>query len=155
MKNLVVYDSMYGNTEKLAQAMAKELKGKAIKIGEVKAEEVMGAKLLIVGSPTQAGRPTAALSLFLLNKLPYNGLQNTAAAAFDTRMAIDEQGLFLKLLMKIIGYAAGKTAAILKDKGAKLVSPSEGFMVEDKVGPLKKGELERAVKWTRNIARSS
>jgi flavorubredoxin len=151
MKNLVIYDSMYGNTEKLAVAVAKEIRGKAIKIGEVKTEEVMGAKLLVVGSPTQGGRPTAAISLFLLNKLPYNGLQNTSAAVFDTRMAVDEHGAFLKFLMKIIGFAAGKLATTLKDRGAKMVGTAEGFIVEGKEGPLKKGELERAVKWAKEL----
>ncbi len=54
MKSLVIYDSVYGNTEKIAQAIGKTLKGNAISIKQVKPEDLKGIDLLLVGSPTQA-----------------------------------------------------------------------------------------------------
>lgn len=153
MKILVVYDSTYGNTEKLATAMAAEIKGKAIQVSNIKNEELMKAELLIFGSPTHGGRPTDEMNLFLLNKLPDSGLENVRMATFDTRMGANEHGLFLKWLMKTIGYAAEKMADVLKNKGVKSIE-IESFIVEGKEGPLKEGEMERALKWVQRLARS-
>ena len=53
--------------------------------------------------------------------------------------------------MRVIGYAAPRIAAALVSKGASLAAPPEGFIVEDKDGPLKAGELERAARWASEI----
>ena len=105
-----------------------------------------------VGSPTQGGRPTPALLEFL-NKIPDNSLNNINISAFDTRFAKDEHGFGLKVLMNTIGFAAEKIAKSLQNKGGTLVVPAEGFIVTGREGPLKKGELERAAEWAREIAK--
>jgi flavodoxin len=57
MKTLVIYDSVYGNTEKIAQAIAEELlaQGEVTirRVGEVSLEQLSRIDLLVVGSPTQ------------------------------------------------------------------------------------------------------
>ena len=150
MKSLVIYDSLYGNTEMIANAIGITLSCNVVRINSTSAKELQTLDLLIVGSPTHGGRPTPALDTFLKN-LPKHALENVKVTAFDTRFAPEEHGLGLRILMNIIHFAAGKIAKILVNKGGKLILEPEGFIVEDKKGPLKKGELERAKKWARQI----
>jgi hypothetical protein len=53
--------------------------------------------------------------------------------------------------MKVIGYAAPRISSGLQAKGGRLAAAPEGFIVEDKEGPLKQGELERAASWARSL----
>ena len=149
MKALIVYDSVYGNTEKIARAVAGALtpsgEVKVLRAGEVSASELASLDLLIVGSPTQGGKPTRAIQDFL-NKLPESAIKGINVAAFDTR--------FTTKLVAIFGYAAGKIAGSLKTKGGTLILPPEAFFVKSKEGPLKEGELERAAVWAKRILES-
>ncbi len=68
MKVLVVYDTLYGNTEKIARAIAGAVAPpdtvRIIRAGEAGPADLEGVGLLFVGSPTQGGRrprPTAGL----------------------------------------------------------------------------------------------
>ncbi|MCK4843467.1 MAG: flavodoxin domain-containing protein, partial [Dehalococcoidia bacterium] len=72
MKALIVYDSVYGNTEKIARAIAEAItpsgEVKVVGAGEANPSELASIDLLIVGSPTHGGRPTPAVQN-LLNKV--------------------------------------------------------------------------------------
>jgi flavodoxin len=145
MKSLVIYDSQYGNTEKIAKAIAKGL-GKETEItvvSELNLEKLKGVDLLVVGSPTHGGRPTEGIQKFI-KEIPKNGLENTKVAAFDTRIEI--------IVLKLIGFAAGRIAKSLTAKGGKLVG-AEGFVVQGTEGPLKDGELERASEWAKSLGK--
>lgn len=152
MTNLVLYDSQFGNTQKIAEAIGKGIGSDVV----VKAAGDTGnipwseLKLLVVGSPTQGGRPTQALQK-ALDSIPANNLHTTNVAAFDTRFKEADHGFGLKLLMKTIGYASAKILKILEGKGGTAAAQPEGFFVSDKEGPLKVGELERAQEWGRTL----
>lgn len=148
MNTLVIYDSLYGNTEKVARSIGKALSAQVLQMNEVKFDSLNTYDLVVVGSPTQGGRPTSSLHSFL-KKLPKGSLQNVKFATFDTRFEIKDQKTPLKILMKLIDYAAPKIAKTLEAKGGKLIGSPEGFIVEGKEGPLKKGELNRAAVWAR------
>lgn len=154
MKALVVYDSVYGNTEKIARAIAAAVISsdgvKVLRVGEANPSELESIDLLIVGSPTQGGTPTAAVKEFLRN-IPVNALRDIGVIAFDTRLSATDHGVALRLLLGILDYAAGRIAGSLQGKGGYLVAPPEGFIVEGKEGPLKEGELERASAWATRI----
>lgn len=151
MKNLIVYDSQHGNTEKVALAITKSLPTtKAVKISEVNLSDLEKLDLLIVGSPTQGGRPTKDVQRFI-NQLPPGKLGGIKVAAFDTRFLEKDLNFALRLLVKTIGYAAPKIAKTLVNKGGELIVPPQGFIVEDTKGPLAPGELERASEWVKNI----
>jgi flavodoxin I len=147
---LVAYDSAYGNTEKVAKAIATISEAQVHQVSELNPKDIHDLDVLIVGSPTQGGRPTPAMQKFLA-QIPADGLKNLRAAAFDTRFAAQDHGLGLRLLMRAIGYAAGRIATSLENKGGFIAVPPEGFIVEDKEGPLKNGELERASIWAKLI----
>lgn len=144
MKALIVYDSIHGNTEKIAKSIGDAITGnvKVLRTGEVNPLELESIDLLIVDSPTHGGRPTPATKDFL-RKVSGSAIKGISVAAFDTR--------FSTRLVKIFGYAAGKIARILKRKGGTLILSPEGFFVKGTEGPLKNGELERAAKWAKEI----
>jgi flavodoxin len=146
MKIMIVYDSTFGNTERIAKAIGGAIAGGAevIRVGEVNPAEMKPIDILIVGSPTHGGRPTPAI-LDFIDRLSESAMKGVKAAAFDTR--------FSTRLVGIFGYAAEKIADGLKAKGAILVLPPEAFYVRSRKGPLKEGEQEHAATWAREIAK--
>ena len=93
MRALVVYDSAFGNTEKVAQAMGEALGSQAdvevLRVTDVRPEQLKGLNVLIVGSPTQAFQPLPAIKGFL-RSIPTQGLAGVKVAAFDTRLSMDD-----------------------------------------------------------------
>ena len=159
MKGLILYDSMYGNTENIAQAIGGTFGPQddiaMLRVGDVKPDHFTGLNLLIVGSPTQRFRPTIAISN-LLKGIPQNSLKGVKVAAFDTRLTWSEisKTPVLAFFVKLSGdnaYAARSMTNSLKNKGGELIVPPEGFFVEGMKGPLIQGELERAVVWAKRI----
>ena len=61
MKTLVVYDSLYGNTKAVAQAIGEALPGEVtvVHVGEASASGLNAHDLLVVGAPTHAGQAVA------------------------------------------------------------------------------------------------
>lgn len=141
MKALVIYDSVYGNTKKVAEAVAAELgKGvKAVSVVDFKDKDLTGLDLLVVGSPIIGWRPTEKMKA-LLAGLKAGQLKGVRATAFDTRMRIF-----------IHGDAAKKIAAALKLAGAEIVAETAGFIVEDREGPLAKDAVVKAKEWAGSI----
>ena len=156
MKTLVVYDSVYGNTEHVAQAIGAALGAKedvtVMRVSQVEPEQLTGMKLLIVGSPTQRFRPLETTTR-LLKSIPHNGLKGVKVAAYDTRLTKKqiEKVRILAFFVRIFGYAAKPISDGLKKKGGELVVPPEGFFVNSTKGPLIEGELERAAEWAKKI----
>lgn len=144
MKTLVIYDTLYGYTEKIAQAIGAAVTGevKVVKVGEAVAGELVDFDFIFVGSPTQGGRHTKALQAFLKG-LPADALKNKKAAAFDTRMK--------SFWVKPFGWAANHIAEVLQEKGADVVAPGKGFLVNTGKGPLVDGEEERAAAWAAKL----
>ena len=129
MKVLIVYDSVYGNPEKTAETIGSAIIGDATVLNATKANssKLESIDLLIVGSPTQGGRPTPALQDFL-NRVSESAIEVINIAAFDTRLSTKP--------VRVFGYAAGRIASNLERKGDTLLA-SKGSK-----GPLKEGELE-------------
>ncbi len=145
MKALIIYDSQYGNTEQIAQAIGKGFTGdvKVVKVGDVKPEDIAHYYQIIIGSPTQGGRTTVAIKTFMDN-LTAEDLKGKRLAAFDTRLK--------SLWVKVFGWAANKIEDTLKAKGGNSVAQPQGFFVKSAKGPLVDGELERATTWAKAIA---
>jgi flavodoxin len=156
MLAMVIYDSLYGNTEKIAQVIGNALQQigevEVVRVGDVQPEQLSGVRLLVVGSPTQQFRPTQAMRDFL-NHLPKNGLKGVKVAAFDTRLTLAEieKSPPLPFFEKIFGYAAERILKKLKNKGGESAFPGEGFFVQGMKGPLVEEEEERAAQWARKL----
>ena len=169
MKATVVYESMYGNTHSIAQAIAEGL-GSAGAAHVVSAEEasrmdLSGIDLLVVGGPTHAHGMTrtqtrhaavqdamgrdkglavdpSAGGLGLRDWLDALGPSSGRAAAFDTRVDMPEL---------LTGHAAKGIGKKLKKHGFELVAEPESFLVSGDSGLLP-GERERARRWGEMLA---
>jgi flavodoxin len=151
MKTLIVYDSLYGNTKHVAEAIGEGIAGaQVLTVDEADLADLKTYDLVIAGAPTQAGRPSPAMAAYL-GRIPAGGLNGVAVTAFDTRISAADCGPIARLAIKIFGFAAGRIGSALQAKGGKLVAPPEGFEVKDKEGPLVEGEVERAREWARSL----
>lgn len=156
MRVWVIYDSVFGNTEKIAQAIGGEFGSQdevgVFRAGDQPSEFPDGLDLLIVGSPTRGFRPTDAVRAWVKN-IPAGSLKGIRVAAFDTRFAVKEMKSAIgRFFVGTFGYAAKPIADGLRKKGGELAAPPEGFIVVDTEGPLKDGELQRAAGWARSVA---
>lgn len=142
MNTLVVYDSLHGNTERIALTITDTLRAfgeaRAIHVDPAKIIDFQGVDLLILGSPTQGFRPTPAMLSFLGN-ISSQSLSRLAVACFDTR--------FRGRLWSI--SAAPRMVKQLRAMGVESLIPPESFFVKSmkEEGPLLSGEVERAVSW--------
>src|SRR5215208_4779829 len=124
MNALVLYDSQYGDTERIAQAIADTLDGfgeaRAVRLDPGQPVQLQGVDVFIVGCPTQGWRPTPAIQSFL-EEASSEELRSLAGACFDTRF---------RLPRLMTGSAARVLAAKLRQKGVSLLVPPESFFVK-------------------------
>ncbi len=158
MKALIVYDSLHGNTEKIAKSIASTLGSpedvRVLRVAEAKPGDLEGQELLVAGSPTHGFNASVPMRGFLAS-IPAGALKGIDVAAFDTRIDVKEiKNVFFRFFLKRGSYAAGRIAGILKKNGGNLVVPPEGFIVKGTKGPLREGEIERAVEWAKKIIES-
>jgi flavodoxin len=145
MKTLVVYDSVYGNTEIIARAIGDALPGEVqvLRVGQVRAGDWETVDLLIIGSPTHGALPTEAVQ-GLVDRIGSPAREGARVATFDTRLTWG--------FLRRYGFAADKMAETLKGKGWTLVGEPGGFFVRGlKKGPLKQGEVDRAAAWAKGL----
>jgi flavodoxin len=143
MNALVLYDSKYGNTERIAEAIALALQ-EALPTRLASIEEVDdcdewlgGVDLLVVGGPTHRHGISNPLKT-PLTCLGDRALAGIRVAVFDTRV----HGSRL-----VTGSAAARLVKLLRHRGAWVVVPPASFIVAGTEGPLREGETEHARRW--------
>jgi hypothetical protein len=163
MHALVVYESMFGNTQVIARAIADGLGTQGeVDLVEVSAAPTVvdaGVDLVVVGGPTHAfsmsrastrkdagdkyGRPLVSTGIGVRDwvETVRCGPSKMPAAAFDTRFA-----------NRMAGSAARGAAKRLRRRGFRLFAPAESFIVTGVEGPLRDGEVDRAREWGRHLA---
>ena len=145
MNAIVIYDSKFGNTERIAKAigyaLADELNVRVQSVDETAALP-RELELLVIGGPSHAHGMSIPMRTFLQG-MPNDALRAVPALVFDTRFRMS----------KIIsGTAAAKIARVLRRNGAKVLLPPESFFVSRSEGhPLEPGEQERATAWARDV----
>lgn len=169
MKALVIFESMFGSTHELANAIASGLRGTfdvdVVRADEVDAAAVDTADLLVVGAPThahtlstEATRHDAATmtsdadgDLHVEEPVMTRGLREwfdrlesltKPFAAFDTRSDMPRL---------LTGASSKRIERELRKKGAVAVVPPESFLVTRFAG-LKDGEAERGRAWGEQVA---
>jgi flavodoxin len=143
----VVYESRYGNTLRIARAIAARLEAagpvRVVDAADPGAFALDGADLIVVGGPTE-GHGVSQTLRERLAAVPSDGLTGIMAAPFDTRL---DWPAFLA------GSAAKGIAEALRQKGARLVATPESFLGSGmKEFRLRDGESERAGEWAGTIA---
>jgi flavodoxin len=142
MNALLVYESQFGNTAKVARAIADTLKKHtpvqlvSVNDAQPKLENI---NFVILGCPTKKQGLSPQMNAFI-DKMP--DLNGIWAITFDTR----HKGP--KLLS---GSAAPMIAKQLRQKGATLLAEPESFFCVERDGFLYEGELNRAVQWTNQL----
>lgn len=161
MKALVVYESLYGNTAAIGEAIAAALRSHGMEaearpVPQVQPADTAEVDLLVVGGPTHVhgmSRPatrkagatdekntfpeptvTPGLRDWLVD-LPSGG--GRFAAAFDTRL--DKPAV-------LTGSAAKGIARGLVHRGFSLIVERESFFVTGE-NRLEEGQMERATTW--------
>ena len=148
MKTLVAFDSVYGNTEIVARAIAQAIPGEVqvLRVGQVGAKDLEELDLLVIGSPTHGAMPTESAQ-GLVERLGPPAREGARVAAFDTRLT-------WPFLARWGGFAAPKMTEAMQAKGWTVAGKPGGFFVKGlKKGPLKKGEAERASAWAKELVR--
>jgi menaquinone-dependent protoporphyrinogen IX oxidase len=148
MKGIVVYDTSYGNTKKIAETIAETLKDSGVEadLSDAKHVKKLSGKdygLLVLGSPTRFGTMSFAIRSFL-GKVKSDEWVSKPFVAFDTENPenIEKKG----------GSAGEKIAAKLIDKKMNRLLPVLKAAVVGQKGPLKEGEIERTKEYARELA---
>jgi hypothetical protein len=161
---LVVYESMFGNTQTIAVAVADGLSVRMtvdlVEVGAAPSAVSADVDLLVVGGPThafgmtrpntrqdaakQAGRPVVSQGVGIREWIEglAAGSVRVPVATFDSRVRRP----------RLPGSAAHRAAKRLRGLGARLVLPPESFWVNGTPGPILDGEEERARQWGLRLA---
>jgi hypothetical protein len=156
---LIVYESMFGNTEKVAAAIRDGLRTvidtDLVRVDTMPGRIPMDVRLLVVGGPTHAfsmSRPSTRTDAVKqddvvmpaetgirewLGALP-DRTTPTLSATFDTRIT---------KVRRLPGSAAKSAAKILRRRDFHAMVPAESFYVDDTTGPIGEQELARARHW--------
>ena len=156
MKALVVFESYFGNTEKIARAVAEGLAAHCevtvLRVADARPEQFKAFDLVVIGSPTRGFRPSDGTKA-LLKALPAGALQGVKVVAFDTRMDVKAvNNLILTVFSGLFGYAAEPIGKALARAGGTQADLPQGFIVLASEGPLRDGELDRAAAWGEKLA---
>jgi hypothetical protein len=162
MRTLVVYESWFGNTqrvaEKVAAALAPESEVEVVSVDDPR-PSLAHVDLVVLGAPTHvhglsstrsrkgaidqrgdAGEPGIGARGWI-EQLPPSG--GARMAVFDTRAHKPEL---------LVGSAAHGMARRVQRLGYRLAVEPESFFVQGTEGPLEEGELEHAWEWGRALA---
>ena len=147
MEMLIVYDSRFGNTRRLAQAMAEAIKPqgpvRTLGLDEVLPSNLGAVDLLIVGGPTEEHGLSARMRQFT-DALESRAGTGMVAATFDTRY---------RLPSAVSGSAAKTIAKRLRRHGIHVFTEPQSFFVTRSTAPeLESGETDRAASWAKQLA---
>lgn len=138
MKVIVTYESKYGNTKLVAEAIAegmREVSGVETvlsELSEVDLDKLIDYDAILIGSPNHMGSATRGIRKFI-DKIGKLNLEGKLTAVFDTCIARDFEKA-VKKMEKQIGE---------KVHGLKLVVSGLSIKVEGMKGPIVEGELPR------------
>ena len=153
MKGIVIYDSSYGNTKKIAETIAETLKESGMevdlfKVNEVKKLTAKDYDFLVLGSPTKFGTMSFAIRSFL-GKVQGEEWANKPFATFDTE---NPENIEHARIENKEWSAAEKIAEKLKEKKMNQLLPVLKAAVLGQKGPLVEGEVERTKVYARELA---
>jgi hypothetical protein len=155
MQAIVVYESHWGNTAAVAEAIAQGIGAgaRAMPTSEATPSVVAEADLVVAGSPVMAfnlpsERMRATMTTDRKAPTPPDmshesleawlqslSLRHGAAAAFETRLRFSPGG------------ATGAIERGLERAGYRMIAKAGKFIVKGAYGPLREGEADRARQW--------
>ncbi|HEX9635653.1 MAG TPA: flavodoxin domain-containing protein [Candidatus Limnocylindria bacterium] len=163
MRAIVVYESLWGNTAAIARAIAEGIgqEAQALTTDAASAEAIAHADLIVAGAPVLGfslatdqmrnsvarGEDDAPTPPDLAHPSMRSWLDSLPrgrghAAAFETRIWWSPRG------------ATGDIEGRLTRAGYRTIARPQKFVVKDKYGPLREGELDRARRWGEELAQA-
>ncbi len=146
MKALVCYESKYGNTERLAESIADEMR----KLGglevttaamkKVDVPELAAYDVILLGGPTHFGGPTRRVTKFI-EALGQGHVTGKSVAVFDTYLGEDFEKSVKRMEEQI------RTTA----PGLRILAPGLSIRVEGMKGPIAQGELVKCKDFARQL----
>jgi hypothetical protein len=172
----VVYESLFGNTRLVAEAIADGIRAadpaarvRVTRTDATKLSEVDDAGLLVVGGPThmrkmssprsrQQGLQAAVKAQDQQSRAAEPGaagpgLREWLQALPPARLGARAAAFDPRVESRLAGSAGRPASRQLKRRGFGLAGQPEGFIVTGSHGPLREGELDRARAWGATLAR--
>ncbi|MGJ9404819.1 flavodoxin family protein [Nesterenkonia aurantiaca] len=160
MDAVIVYESAWGNTKIIAEAVAEGLVS-AIDVGMIldvsfaPPADTITADLLVLGAPTHAfglSRPQTREEAARRGGHPGDtGIREWIGAAGDLHLPVAVFDTHVRH-PNLPGAASKKAAKLLRSHGASLLAKPESFYVEGYEGPVLPGEIDRARRWGAELA---
>jgi flavodoxin len=156
MNALVIFFSQFGNTRRIAEAIAGALSqagtARVVSMAQYSVDDLHEANLVVVGSPTHYQAVPKSVRSFL-KALPRHSLRGKRVAAFDTSLKVWSP-------IMLLTAAHGITARLRKLGGKRVVQPRT-FLVrkrdlpsEGEVDLLCDGEMDRAQAWAQTMLKT-
>lgn len=172
MRVVIVYESLFGNTRRIAEAIGEGVRQShpgadvdCLRVQEADPDSVGSADLLVVGGPTHMRGMTSRMSrkagLHATEKeaeqeKPHHEAEPDAAGPGvrewfqhlpKTHSKLHAAAFDTRAAAPMSGGAARGIARKLRHHGYEVASKPQGFIIEDAEGPLRDGELDRARAW--------
>jgi flavorubredoxin len=133
---VVIFDSKFGNTEKIATSLAGGLQragieATCINTNDVPVDSLKNYDFIAIGAPTQMFSASKPMKDFLLKLQHVQGLRGKYGFAFDTKYGSALSGSAAKFIEKR-----------LEALGMEIVRPRQSAIVQKSEGPLEGGEVE-------------
>ncbi len=170
MQTLIVFESMFGNTEAFARDIADGLASTGARVAvadvrKVRPDDLRNCDLLVVGAPTHAfslSRASTRQDAVRQGAEPDRadlgarewlaGL--TGLVAEDHRPRVATFDSRVDKARRLPGSAARKAAKLLRGQGFELLDRPTSFFVLDVKGPAATGERSRARGWGVQLGRA-
>jgi flavodoxin len=136
MKALVVYDTKFGNTKQVAEAIAEVLNAEVINVSAIDPSKLRQYDVFAFGCPVHAWNMSSGMKK-ALKILEGESFVGKKVGTFDTRIA-----------SRFAGNAAKKIQSKLKKLGFDIAMKPVHFIVTGREGPLAEGEIEKVEAFT-------
>ncbi|MEM3730776.1 MAG: flavodoxin domain-containing protein [Candidatus Bathyarchaeia archaeon] len=147
MKVIIVYESRYGNTKRVAETIVEgiqEIEGVEASVSELKEVDfstIQSYDAILIGSPNHLGGPTRGIKGFI-DRLGKLKLEGKGFAVFDTYMGRDFEKAVKKMEKRINE----------KVSGLKQIASGLSIKVLGIKGPIAEGELQKCKEFGKRIA---
>ncbi len=135
-RGVVIFDSKFGNTEKIAKSLAGGLlragvDAVCVNTRDVQVDSLKEFDLIAIGGPTQMFTASKPMKDFLLKLEEAHGLKGKSGFVFDTKFGSPLAGSAGKFIEKNLAHL-----------GMNVIRPRQSAIVEKTEGPLEEGEME-------------
>lgn len=164
LRALVVYESMFGNTQAIAESIGAGLETGAevalVEVGSAPEHLPASVDLLVVGGPTHAfgmTRPATRVAASAEGSVvmsPDVGIREWLALLSDRRGGVRAATFDTRATKgrRLPGSAARGAAKLLHQRGYPPLAPPQSFYVQGTLGPLVEGESDRAHRWGEELS---